>query len=145
VCLRCGSLSCQPIIQALVLAYWAVYRTQEFRSIGIKTICLPHNWNTSLLLMRGIRNRIAARAMVSSGTRLRFMLRTHDGMGTFRALCFWMVPWFMQETFLRLLLLCFLNSGLSVLAWRGHNAGICTVVSKAQGWNLLKSIETAVT
>jgi hypothetical protein len=24
------------------------------------------------------------------------------------------------------------------------NAGICAVVSKAQGWNLLKSIETAV-
>lgn len=28
---------------------------------------------------------------------------------------------------------------------RASKAGICAVVSKAQGWNLLKSIETAVT
>jgi len=28
---------------------------------------------------------------------------------------------------------------------RAYNAGICAVVSKARGWNLLKSIETAVT
>jgi two-component system chemotaxis response regulator CheY len=34
---------------------------------------------------------------------------------------------------------------LAGLETRAHNAGICAVVSKAQGWNLLKSIETAVT
>ena len=34
---------------------------------------------------------------------------------------------------------------LARLETRAHNAGICAVVSKAQGWNLLKSIETAVT
>jgi len=34
---------------------------------------------------------------------------------------------------------------LDGLETRAHNAGICAVVSKAQGWNLLKSIETAIT
>jgi len=34
---------------------------------------------------------------------------------------------------------------LDGLETRAHNAGICAVVSKARGWNLLKSIETAVT
>src|SRR5260221_14227116 len=34
---------------------------------------------------------------------------------------------------------------LQGLETRAHNAGICAVVSKAQGWNLVKSIETAVT
>jgi two-component system, chemotaxis family, chemotaxis protein CheY len=34
---------------------------------------------------------------------------------------------------------------LEGLETRAHKAGICAVVSKAQGWNLLKSIETAVT
>ena len=34
---------------------------------------------------------------------------------------------------------------LEGLETRAHNAGICAVVSKAQGWNLLKSIETAIT
>src|SRR5713101_4035853 len=33
---------------------------------------------------------------------------------------------------------------LDGLETRAHNAGICAVVSKAQGWNLLKSIETAI-
>ena len=33
---------------------------------------------------------------------------------------------------------------LTGLETRAHNAGICAVVSKSQGWNLLKSIETAV-
>jgi CheY-like chemotaxis protein len=33
---------------------------------------------------------------------------------------------------------------LDGLETRAHNAGICAVVSKAQGWNLLKTIETAV-
>jgi CheY-like chemotaxis protein len=34
---------------------------------------------------------------------------------------------------------------LEGLETRARNAGICAVVSKARGWNLLKSIETAVT
>jgi two-component system, chemotaxis family, chemotaxis protein CheY len=34
---------------------------------------------------------------------------------------------------------------LQGLETRAYNAGICAVVSKAQGWNLLKSIEIAVT
>lgn len=34
---------------------------------------------------------------------------------------------------------------LDGLETRARRAGICAVVSKAQGWNLLKSIETAVT
>ena len=34
---------------------------------------------------------------------------------------------------------------LDGLETRAHNAGICAVVSKAQGWNLLKSVETAIT
>ncbi len=34
---------------------------------------------------------------------------------------------------------------LEGLETRAHQAGICAVVSKAEGWNLLKSIETAVT
>jgi CheY-like chemotaxis protein len=34
---------------------------------------------------------------------------------------------------------------LEGLEVRARKAGICAVVSKAQGWNLLKSIETAVT
>ena len=34
---------------------------------------------------------------------------------------------------------------LEGLEERAREAGICAVVSKAQGWNLLKSIETAVT
>jgi CheY-like chemotaxis protein len=34
---------------------------------------------------------------------------------------------------------------LEGLEARARKAGICAVVSKAQGWNLLKSIETAVT
>jgi two-component system, chemotaxis family, chemotaxis protein CheY len=34
---------------------------------------------------------------------------------------------------------------LEGLETRAYKAGICAVVSKAQGWNLLKSIETAVT
>jgi two-component system, chemotaxis family, chemotaxis protein CheY len=34
---------------------------------------------------------------------------------------------------------------LQGLETRAYNAGICAVVSKARGWNLLKSIETAVT
>jgi CheY-like chemotaxis protein len=34
---------------------------------------------------------------------------------------------------------------LEGLETRARDAGICTVVSKARGWNLLKSIETAVT
>ena len=34
---------------------------------------------------------------------------------------------------------------LEGLETRARKAGICAVVSKAQGWNLLKSIETAVT
>ena len=33
---------------------------------------------------------------------------------------------------------------LEGLETRANQAGICAVVSKAQGWNLLKSIETAV-
>ena len=38
----------------------------------------------------------------------------------------------------------------TVVEWEGlettaRDAGICAVVSKAEGWNLLKSIETAVT
>ncbi len=38
----------------------------------------------------------------------------------------------------------------TVVDWEGlenvvHEAGICAVVSKAESWNLLKSIETAVT
>ena len=33
---------------------------------------------------------------------------------------------------------------LEGLETRARNAGICAVVSKAQGWNLLKSIETAI-
>jgi CheY-like chemotaxis protein len=33
---------------------------------------------------------------------------------------------------------------LEGLETRAHNAGICAVVSKARGWNLLKSIESAV-
>jgi len=33
---------------------------------------------------------------------------------------------------------------LTGLETRAHNAGICAVVSKSQGWNLLKSIESAV-
>jgi CheY-like chemotaxis protein len=28
---------------------------------------------------------------------------------------------------------------------RAHNAGICAVVSKSQGWNFVKTIDTAVT
>jgi CheY-like chemotaxis protein len=34
---------------------------------------------------------------------------------------------------------------LEGLETRAYNAGICAVVSKARGWNLVKSIETAVT
>jgi CheY-like chemotaxis protein len=34
---------------------------------------------------------------------------------------------------------------LEGLETRARRAGICAVVSKAKGWNLLKSIETAVT
>ena len=34
---------------------------------------------------------------------------------------------------------------LEGLEERAREAGICAVVSKAQGWNLVKSIETAVT
>jgi CheY-like chemotaxis protein len=34
---------------------------------------------------------------------------------------------------------------LEGLETRAHHAGICAVVSKAEGWSLLKSIETAVT
>jgi CheY-like chemotaxis protein len=34
---------------------------------------------------------------------------------------------------------------LEGLETRARKAGICAVVSKAQGWNLLKSIETAAT
>ena len=34
---------------------------------------------------------------------------------------------------------------LEGLETRAYKAGICAVVSKAQGWNLLKSIETAIT
>jgi CheY-like chemotaxis protein len=34
---------------------------------------------------------------------------------------------------------------LEGLETRAYQAGICAVVSKAEGWNLLKSIETAVT
>jgi hypothetical protein len=34
---------------------------------------------------------------------------------------------------------------LEGLETRARKAGICVVVSKAQGWNLLKSIEIAVT
>jgi two-component system, chemotaxis family, chemotaxis protein CheY len=34
---------------------------------------------------------------------------------------------------------------LEGLETRAHQAGICAVVSKAQGWNLLKTIETAAT
>ena len=34
---------------------------------------------------------------------------------------------------------------LQGLETRAYNAGICAVVSKARGWNLLKSIETAIT
>ena len=34
---------------------------------------------------------------------------------------------------------------LEGLEARARNAGICAVVSKARGWNLLKSIEAAVT
>ncbi len=34
---------------------------------------------------------------------------------------------------------------LDGLETRAYQAGICAVVSKAEGWNLLKSIETAVT
>jgi two-component system, chemotaxis family, chemotaxis protein CheY len=34
---------------------------------------------------------------------------------------------------------------LQGLETRAYNAGICAVVSKARGWNLVKSIETAVT
>ena len=34
---------------------------------------------------------------------------------------------------------------LEGLETRARNAGICAVVSKAQGWNLLTAIETAVT
>jgi CheY-like chemotaxis protein len=34
---------------------------------------------------------------------------------------------------------------LEGLEVRAREAGICAVVSKAQGWNLLKSIETALT
>jgi len=34
---------------------------------------------------------------------------------------------------------------LEGLETRAYDAGICAVVSKAQGWNLLKSIETAIT
>ena len=34
---------------------------------------------------------------------------------------------------------------LEGLEARARDAGICAVVSKARGWNLLKSIETAVT
>jgi DNA-binding NarL/FixJ family response regulator len=34
---------------------------------------------------------------------------------------------------------------LEGLETRAYQAGICAVVSKAQGWNLLKTIETAAT
>lgn len=42
-------------------------------------------------------------------------------------------------------LILFTVLDLEGLDARAREAGICAVVSKAQGWNLLKSIETALT